>query len=599
MHAIRFLLSLALLANAAAHAQTFPAAADTSVSLSKGNVTSNLTSSFNTGNKTITVNTGGAIVVTGNGTNTATNVTLRDTDATHFANIVLGSNLTANRTVTITPGDAAREITLTGNATLNQDTSTTATPTWAGVKLWDTDSSHGVTFSIGSNLTANRTVSIVPGDANRTLTLTGNATINQDTSTAGSPSFVGLTVSGGTITGGANGIKFGAGTFATGSGAAYYDSVTNGLVLVGRTGGTNDLYLSTSGGSNIIRNPTGTENIVVGNTNTGSTVSIVSGSGGSGNITMTGNVIASSNLTVTANLTVSGTGTQNTAGVLKHTQATTFVAPTIGTASGGFMLLSSAGTYGLFAGVEGTGSPWLQAMRNDSATAYDIRLNPSGGNVVVGATLTAGSNIITGAAGQFQSDTYRQQSGDRALLNFSGTTTAVGSGTTGDTTIIRSNGLTAFTLDSSRNGTLVGSLTVSGTGTSSFAGDLRVSHSVASNARLIAQKNTAPANNHIAQLILAQGVGDGFGANDRTYQVIANGVSSTATDFIVQYWDGSTYIERLKVPSTGGLAVNSTSTVKGIRTATATFDFGTISAGASSQTTGFCHGSCQRRFGAD
>lgn len=63
-----------------------------------------------------------------------------------------------------------------------------------GLHLLDTNASHDLIIAPGSNLTADRTLTVTTGDANRTLTLTGNATLNQDVSTAGSPAFAGLTV---------------------------------------------------------------------------------------------------------------------------------------------------------------------------------------------------------------------------------------------------------------------------------------------------------------------------------------------------------------------------------------------------------------------
>jgi hypothetical protein len=64
--------------------------------------------------------------------------------------------------------------------------------------------------------------------------------------------------------------------------------------------------------------------------------------------------------------------------------------PTLGVGSGGFFLASSNGQYGLFGGVAGaSGDTWLQAMRNNTATAYNILLNPVGGNVGIGLGLIA------------------------------------------------------------------------------------------------------------------------------------------------------------------------------------------------------------------
>lgn len=65
-----------------------------------------------------------------------------------------------------------------------------------GLSVLDTDASHALALVPGSNLTANRSLTLTTGDADRVVTLTGNATLNQDVSTAGSPTFAGLTLTG-------------------------------------------------------------------------------------------------------------------------------------------------------------------------------------------------------------------------------------------------------------------------------------------------------------------------------------------------------------------------------------------------------------------
>lgn len=62
----------------------------------------------------------------------------------------------------------------------------------AGVHLDDTDSSHLLKVVAGSNLTADRTLTVATGDADRTLTITSNVTLDQNVGTAGSPSFAGI-----------------------------------------------------------------------------------------------------------------------------------------------------------------------------------------------------------------------------------------------------------------------------------------------------------------------------------------------------------------------------------------------------------------------
>ena len=58
-----------------------------------------------------------------------------------------------------------------------------------GLRLADTDNSHDLVVAPGSNLTAHRTLTVTTGDADRTVTVSGNATISQDYSATGSPTF--------------------------------------------------------------------------------------------------------------------------------------------------------------------------------------------------------------------------------------------------------------------------------------------------------------------------------------------------------------------------------------------------------------------------
>jgi hypothetical protein len=58
-----------------------------------------------------------------------------------------------------------------------------------GLKLKDTNASHGLIIAPGSDLSADRTLTVTTGDAARTLTISGNATVSQDYSTSGNPQF--------------------------------------------------------------------------------------------------------------------------------------------------------------------------------------------------------------------------------------------------------------------------------------------------------------------------------------------------------------------------------------------------------------------------
>lgn len=83
--------------------------------------------------------------------------------------------------------------------------------------------------------------------------------------------------------------------------------------------------------------------------------------------------------------------------------------PSLGTGSGGFFLGGSSGLYGLYMGVSSSGDIWLQSNRNDgSATAYNMLLQPVGGNINIGKFNPggsgpkldiSGSTIITGSLG--------------------------------------------------------------------------------------------------------------------------------------------------------------------------------------------------------
>jgi hypothetical protein len=122
--------------------------------------------------------------------------TLPDTDASHNLTLAAGSNLTANRTLTLTTGDASRTITINGNTVLNdwfdQAVKTTSAPSFAGVTLNGkidhkgefavTDSGQVFTLAAGLNhdktLNAGVTsISTVAGAGGSTLTgMTGGYT---------------------------------------------------------------------------------------------------------------------------------------------------------------------------------------------------------------------------------------------------------------------------------------------------------------------------------------------------------------------------------------------------------------------------------------
>lgn len=114
---------------------------------------------------------------------------LLDTDASHDLIISVGTNITADRTLTVTTGDADRTITLSGNPTLSdwfdQSVKAAASPVFAdvtvsnasGLHILDSDSSHDLILRTTSNLTADRELIFVTGDATRTLTINASGTL--------------------------------------------------------------------------------------------------------------------------------------------------------------------------------------------------------------------------------------------------------------------------------------------------------------------------------------------------------------------------------------------------------------------------------------
>ena len=136
-----------------------------------------------------------------------TGIRILDTDASHALVIMPGSNLTVSRILTLTTGDAARTITLSGSPTLDnwfdQAVKAASSPTFAGVTLGntglhilDTNASHDLIIMPGSDLTTDHTLTLKTGDASWSLIFEADATISQDYSTDASPTFAGLTLSG-------------------------------------------------------------------------------------------------------------------------------------------------------------------------------------------------------------------------------------------------------------------------------------------------------------------------------------------------------------------------------------------------------------------
>lgn len=74
--------------------------------------------------------------------------------------------------------------------------------------------------------------------------------------------------------------------------------------------------------------------------------------------------------------------------------------PTLGTTKGVFFLTDVTGLYGLHTGVHTSeGNVWMQVMRNDAATAYNLLFQPVGGNVGIGDTTPDFKLEVAGSIG--------------------------------------------------------------------------------------------------------------------------------------------------------------------------------------------------------
>lgn len=111
----------------------------------------------------------------GTGTYTASGTTLSRTLGQSSTGALLNLSGSAQVFVTARKEDIAN---------LNEVNSFAAACTFlnsSGIKIKDTNASHTLGVVVGSDLTADRTLTITPGDSNRTLTLGGDTTLNGGT----------------------------------------------------------------------------------------------------------------------------------------------------------------------------------------------------------------------------------------------------------------------------------------------------------------------------------------------------------------------------------------------------------------------------------
>jgi len=130
----------------------------------------------------------------------AEDIALEDSNASHRLTITTTSDLTDNRTLTLVPGDAARTITLSGDPTLNdwfdQSVKTTASPVFFKTGVSD-GSGNYLIFTVGENLSSNRELVLDLNNAQRTLEIGGDVSFASNFTTSGANALT-LTTTGST-----------------------------------------------------------------------------------------------------------------------------------------------------------------------------------------------------------------------------------------------------------------------------------------------------------------------------------------------------------------------------------------------------------------
>jgi hypothetical protein len=161
-------------------------------------------------------------------------------------------------------------------------------------------------------------------------------------------------------------------------------------------------------------------NVGIGNSNPSYSLDVIGTGRFTGNLILTGSYVDLQNTTY---VRFSNTGGGTRWGYIQHNGTdigfnndisggkftfkggTNYDAPTLGTATGTMGFLSTNGNYGMYIGVGDTGNTWLQSQRNDgNTTAYNLLLNPNGGNVLI-ATTTSAASVLKLQVGNGTADT--------------------------------------------------------------------------------------------------------------------------------------------------------------------------------------------------
>lgn len=179
-----------------------------------------------------------------------------DTTPSHSLKLTDAENLTAARTLSLSVGDASRTLTISGNATISQDYSSTASPTFANPTVTTLELAAGTVNTLSASggdpsIEGNRIFRVGGADV---PVADGGTGLSSGTSGG----VLGFTASGTLASSGAltaNGVVIGGGAGATPSSTA---AGTNGQLLIGQTSAaptwnsvTGDVTISASGATTI------------------------------------------------------------------------------------------------------------------------------------------------------------------------------------------------------------------------------------------------------------------------------------------------------------------------------------------------------------
>jgi hypothetical protein len=356
--------------------------------------------------------------------NIAIGVAALANNTTASNNLVIGhgamsSNNTGSGNIAIGTSTLASNTTASNNTAVGYDSLSANTTGSANTSLGLQSLKAN---TIGSSNTAIGTASLLTNTTGSNNTGIGNAALSLNTTGTGNTA-IGQSA-GFSITTGSNNTIIGsyAGTAAMSNNIVLADGAGN---IRYQWNGTNNVFGNPISGtsatfSNILTVNTNDQSIsrlVLTNTGTGGqSVNLVAGNP---NIDNTGFSIAYGNtnflrFNTTGNATfINNVGIGATSPVVKLqiTQPFGTTTPTLGTSSGGLFVAGDTNLYGLYIGNDSvSGNAWIQSMRNNTATAYSILLNPVGGNVGIGTS--SPSNILTVQA----NDTFNQDSSGQIVI---------------------------------------------------------------------------------------------------------------------------------------------------------------------------------------